>query len=152
MWEINYVTLYWTLCRSSGLQLENAEDECDNGGKNSDLTKGKGELAIKCRDSPVLKLARASYSYEKFVFKYSNCVCSLHELHLMLLYRPVGTGGAGGASAPQYFATICSINFRENIARLYYKFAKIVTSSVTSYPFQSFIACSKNQCILDQER
>ena len=66
--------------------------------------------------------------------------------------RPVGTVGAGGLQPPQYFATICSIHFRENIARLYYKFAKIVTSSVTSYRFQSFIACSKNQCILDQER
>ena len=54
--------------------------------------------------------------------------------------------GLGGLQLHQYFATICSLNFRENIARPYYKFAKILTSSVTSYPFQSFIACSKNQC------
>ena len=67
-----------------------------------------------------------------------------------ILTRPVGTGGAGGASAPPIFCNylICSLNFRENIARPYYKFAKILTSSVTSYPFQSFIACSKNQRIV----
>ena len=65
---------------------------------------------------------------------------------------PSEPGGLGGLQLPQYFATICSLKFRENIAKPYYKFSKILTSSVASYPFQSFIAFSENQCILDQER
>ena len=46
-----------------------------------------------------------------------------------------GPSEPGGLQLPQYFATICSLNFQENIARPYYKFAKILTSSVASYPF-----------------
>ena len=52
-----------------------------------------------------------------------------------LFAGPSEPGGLGGLQFPQYFATICSLNFQENIARPYYKFAKILTSSVASYPF-----------------
>ena len=76
----------------------------------------------------------------------------LFQTMLLQYTGPSEPGGLGGLQPPQYFATICSINFQENIAKLYYKFAKILTSSATSHPFQSFISCSKNQCIIDQER
>ena len=47
---------------------------------------------------------------------------------------PSEPGGGGGMEASaQYFASICSLNYRKNIARPYFKFAKILTSSVTSF-------------------
>ena len=57
--------------------------------------------------------------------------------HLIVEYvtGPSEPGGLGGLQLSQYFATICSLNFGENIAKPYYKFSKILTSSVASYPF-----------------
>ena len=47
-----------------------------------------------------------------------------------LVYKagPSEVGELGGNQPPHYFATICSLHFRENIARPYYTLANILTS------------------------